>query len=178
MTDDRWMPVVGFEGFYEVSDTGKVRSLRHMTKQGVRGGRVLTPHVGPKGYLTVGLTATALGRRETRYVHELVLEAFVGPRPTGMDACHDPDPTRSNCHLANLRWDTRRSNFADKRAHGTQTFGSAHPSSKLTEAQVLEILSLRGTMSQKAIGMRFGVSNSQVHLIHTGQQWKHLERAQ
>ena len=175
MTDGRWAPVPGFEGFYEVSDAGLVRSLR-LTKQGWRGGRMLKPHVGPKGYLTVNLTAAALGKRETRYVHELVLAAFVGPRPDGMDACHDPDPNRSNCSLANLRWDTRRGNFADKRAHGTQTFGADHPSAKLTEPQVLEILSLRGKMSQSAIGRRFGVSNSQIHFIHSGQQWKHLER--
>lgn len=174
---ERWMPVLGFEGFYEVSDMGRIRSLRRTTKQGDRGGGMLKPYQQPNGYLTVVLTATALGKRSTRYVHHVVLEAFVGPRPDGMDGCHDPDRDRRNCHLANLRWDTRGGNLADKLAHGTQTRGESHPVAKLTGEQVRAIFDLRGKMSQAEIGRKFSVTGGMVHRIFKGIAWKHVGRA-
>ena len=53
------------------------------------------------------------GERRTRFVHHLVLETFVGPKPEGMEACHYPDPDKRNNALSNLRWDTHAENMAD-----------------------------------------------------------------
>ena len=79
---ERWLPVPGFEGLYEVSDEGRVRCLpRHR----VRGG-VLRPSAAGKGYLKVQLVHKQ--RHAHRYVHELVLTTFVGPRPPGMEVAH------------------------------------------------------------------------------------------
>jgi len=119
---ERWLPVVGLEGRYEVSDRGRVRSLNHVfiRKDGRRhrwSGRILATPLNDKGYPYVHI-----GRR-TRYVHQLVLEAFVGPRPADLDGCHgDGDPTNNS--LANLRWDTTSANAQDAIRHGTNAFSS------------------------------------------------------
>lgn len=117
MTDEEWRPAVGFEGRYEVSDLGRVRSL--LPTSGTNGGRrrgapdgVLKPTPSGK-YYTV-----SLGRRNTRTVHTLVLEAFVGPCPEGLEACHNNGDHADNT-LGNLRWDTRSENAKDKTRHGT-----------------------------------------------------------
>ncbi|ACI12645.1 HNH endonuclease [Mycobacterium phage Ramsey] len=118
-THEEWRPVVGFEGLYEVSNLGRVRSLDHFargrsgSKRLIRG-RVLRPAPRTSGHLTV-----ALGRNGgSKDVHTLVATAFIGPRPEGMECCHqDGDPT--NNRVENLRWDTRSANRLDSVRHGT-----------------------------------------------------------
>jgi hypothetical protein len=70
---------------------------------------------GPSNY---GHLSVVLGRRNTRMVHTLVLEAFVGPRPPGKEACHGNGQPGDN-RLSNLRWGTRSENIADAVRHGT-----------------------------------------------------------
>lgn len=124
MNMETWAPVLNYEGIYEVSDLGDVRSVdRYVPRSsGKRGGqnwkgRVLVQGTQRGGYRKVTLCRS--GRMETRTVHSLVVEAFLGPRPSPeMQACHnDGDP--ANNRLSNLRWDTRQSNMADKHLHGT-----------------------------------------------------------
>lgn len=122
---ERWLPVPGFEPYYEVSDQGRVRSYRPRGAA-ARGGsaspvaepRLLIPQVQRQtGYPYVLLQREKVGHN--RLVHRLVLEAFVGPPPAkDMQACHN-DGTRTNNRLENLRWDTRSGNMKDKILHGT-----------------------------------------------------------
>src|SRR5260370_570174 len=83
---ERWLPVPGYGGFYEVSDRGNVRSWRNRTC-GKRGA-LLRQHRRTGGYLCVTLTLD--GREARRSVHSLVLEAFKGPCPDGQEPCHGP----------------------------------------------------------------------------------------
>jgi hypothetical protein len=115
----QWAPIVDFEGFYEVSTDGQIRSR---PRPGTKGG-LLTPKVrdDDSGYLSVGLYAT--GREETHRIHNVVLIAFVGPRPQGMVARHlDGDPT--NNRLDNLCWGTSSENNIDQVRHGTHPHAS------------------------------------------------------
>ncbi|WP_341258240.1 NUMOD4 motif-containing HNH endonuclease [Gordonia malaquae] len=112
---EQWRPVLGFEGLYQVSDRGRVRSLDRTIVQSngttrTFKGQVLR-QVRMNAYMTVGLSHAGRGFRRT--VHRLVLESFVGPRPDGMEACHN-DSDGTNNHLQNLRWDTRKENAADR----------------------------------------------------------------
>lgn len=117
---EEWRPVVGWEGYYEVSDLGRVRSVTRQVRcrAGTRlhPGRVLRLKKHPFGY---GMCALSMdGAVTDRLVHHMVLEAFVGPRPAGLNGLHnDGDP--SNSRLTNLRWDTQAANIADAMAHGT-----------------------------------------------------------
>ncbi len=113
---ERWRPVVGHEGQYAVSDQGRVRSLGRRDAIGrARRERVLRPRKTSRDHLAVALYAD--GVRHDRQVHHLVLEAFVGPRPDGLDGCHWNDDPADN-RLANLRWDTRRANVLDSIRNG------------------------------------------------------------
>lgn len=124
-TPEEWRPVVGYEGLYEVSDLGRVRSLDRMIPDrwgGLRPvkGKILAANISPQtGYKTATLTDAAGGRKlYYALVHRLVLEAFVGPCPPGMECCHK-DLDRSNEALSNLRWDTRSANTLDAVQHRT-----------------------------------------------------------
>lgn len=128
ITGEVWRPVPGYHGFYEVSDHGRVRGLPRVVAHSIPGrtrsapGKVLDQETDKKGRKIVRLSRDGKPRR--RRVHTLVLEAFVGPCPAGMEGCHNNgDPTDNR--PGNLRWDTRSSNQADAVAHGTH-----HNSSK------------------------------------------------
>ena len=111
-----------------------------------------------------------------RLVHHLVLEAFVGPRPAGMECCHyDGDPT--NNRLANLRWDTSKANKADTKRHGRARIGTMVPSAKLTEKQVQQIRCeyVRGIVGCIRLGKRYGVSEASIRRVLTGQCWSHVQ---
>ena len=117
---ENWRPVVGYEGLYEVSDLGRVKSLAKTLPHAGYGSRrcpekILKDADNGTGHRTVGLWKDK--RQRKAFVHRLVLEAFVGPAPTGMEACHwDDDPT--NNHIDNLRWDTRKNNMVDMVRNG------------------------------------------------------------
>jgi len=91
------------------------------------------------GYPSVSLTNNSKGH--TRAIHRLVMEAFVGPKPEGME-CRHLDGNRGNPRLENLVWGTPVENQADRNTHGTSNSGEQHPLSKLTEKSVVQIKKL------------------------------------
>lgn len=116
MNDDveHWLPIAGLEGRCEVSDRGNVRSLK---------GRQLNPRryetkPGGPQYWRVYIPAPVA---RSRYVHRLVLEAFVGPCPPGMECRHLNGDSGDN-HLRNLQWGTPSENQFDKVRHGTHHY--------------------------------------------------------
>jgi hypothetical protein len=117
---EHWKDVPGYEGSYQISDLGRVRSVpRHVyCRNGhlhwIRG-RILKPSVGTCGHIQVRLSRA--GRSPTVPVHQLVLKAFIGPRPKGKEGCHN-DGVHANNRLSNLRWDTHRSNMTDASNQG------------------------------------------------------------
>lgn len=110
--DEQWKPVVGYEGYYEVSDAGNVRSLDRVVQRPTPSGgfaavplpgRILRQKKHPKtGHRMVAPSRD--GRQETLKVHRMVLEAFVGPPPTDRPfGLHWNDDVNDN-RLENLRW--------------------------------------------------------------------------
>lgn len=120
-TQEQWRPIPGYEGYYEVSDHGRVRSLdrtieRSNGQEVRRKGRVLRPGTYVSGHKHVNLHAPE--RKRKWRVHHLVLLAFVGPMPEGMEVCHNNGNPADN-RLENLRYDTHSSNLLDRNDHGT-----------------------------------------------------------
>lgn len=114
---ERWLPVAGYEGIYEVSSHGRVRSLRRLDPAGRRvGGRELTIVHLPTGHQRVKLSKD--GRSVHAALHRLVLAAFAGPPPDGCEALHN-DGNPANNRVENLRWGTRSENLRDSVRHGT-----------------------------------------------------------
>ena len=129
-TQEEWRPVVGWEGYYEVSDQGRVRSLNRtiVTSKGPRSyaGRIIRARLS-KGYPVV--TMTRPGQRKSAKIHTLVLEAFVGSRPTGKSACHNNGIPTDN-RVENLRWDTHTENMRDIVRHGNHFYAKRTHCSK------------------------------------------------
>lgn len=175
----RWRPVVGFEGFYEVSDRGQVRSVERLVahyqaKSGfaLRKSKVLKPAVVGR-YQQVMLWREGVDSQIK--VHALVLGAFHGPRPEGHVARH-LDGNAMNNHWRNLCWGTSQENSDDMRRHGTMLFGERSPTAKLTEAKVRQIRRLLAKRVRQAdIAARFGISSQQVNNINCGRAWTHVK---
>lgn len=120
MSEETWRWVPGYEGAYEVSDHGRVRSWRKWTRGPAPRYLKPQPHV-KYGHRKVMLWSQ--GAYDNWYVHRLVLAAFVGPMPEGQITRHlDGDP--SNNHLNNLAYGTPAENVADAIRHGTVAKGS------------------------------------------------------
>ena len=79
--------------------------------------RQLKGSLGPEGYIIVRLKRASGRKCDYRPLHQLILEAFVGPRPCGYEACHN-DGNKTNNAALNLRWDTRSENMLDRGRHG------------------------------------------------------------
>lgn len=114
--NEEWREIPGNSSFYEASNLGRIRSVSRTVKFSDGRSRfyeskILKPTPDKGGYLTVTIL------RKTRTVHSLVLEAFVGPRPLGCEACHGVKGNQDNS-IENLRWDTIRENRIDTVRHG------------------------------------------------------------
>lgn len=121
-----WKPIPGYEGYYEVSDHGRVRSLdRVITNKLGRPcrirGRMLKLYQGNHGYYVVVLNRDGEGSPQT--VHRLVLWAFTGTNPSELNCCHN-NGIRTDNRLENLRWDTPSENNYDIVRHGRHGMGS------------------------------------------------------
>lgn len=101
----------------------------------------------------------------------LILLAFIGPCPDGMECCHE-DGDETNDRLDNLRWGSRESNCEDKRRHGTLPLGERAGRNKLTEKQVLEIIASGRPL--KPLAVKYGVSEATVSHVLRGKTWKYL----
>lgn len=159
---------------YRIGDDGSAWSRRRI---GRRGGtsvewRRLKALWNRRGYLYHGLRRD--GRNLPVTVHKLVLQAFVGPRPEGMEACHR-DGDRTNNSLSNLRWDTRRANTDDRTAHGTCPHGEGHYLAKLTEERVREMRRLHAEgWGYKRLAKEFKLNESTARSAVIRETWKHV----
>jgi HNH endonuclease/NUMOD4 motif len=111
---EHWKAVSGYEGRYFISDQGRVYSP---PRKGTRGG-ILAHVFNTSGYPTVHFWQIGQDKQRTVAVHQLVAEAFLGPRPDGMEVCHG-DGNPQNNHVSNLMYDTHARNVRDMRDHGT-----------------------------------------------------------
>lgn len=179
---ERWLPVPGFP-YYEVSDLGRVRSINRVIPCRNRWGGVhltayrgclLKPKADPYGHLAVSLS-----RDQVQYmcaIHRLVAEAFIGPRPPGMEACHGPGGKADN-RVANLRYDTHSGNMADRLRDGTDGRGSKNPAAKLTEEAVADIRSRASAGKrgiQKRLADEYNVSPLTISFIVRRKLWTHI----
>lgn len=134
MTDkEKWRSIEGYEGYYEVSNLGRVRSLERTLADGrIRKGKVL--HGSRKtdtGRLKVSLSRD--GRVATAMIHRLVAMAFLGVPPDGRGLVLHSDGDHLNNRSSNLRWGTYADNVQDSLEHGT------HRNQYTTAAEVLAL---------------------------------------
>lgn len=133
-----WKPIPGYEGLYEVSNRGRIKSIAGFKRYAGKQRRIKIRIV--RGCRSVCLVDKN-GRKKEVLIHLLVLLAFVGPKPKDKQECrHFPDKNPSHNCVENLQWGTYQEQWEDKVVHGTDNtghrYGEDHPSSTMTEAIV------------------------------------------
>lgn len=173
---ENWKSVVGYEGFYEVSDAGSIRTVERLQES--YGGRswIKPPQLRKSTFdgRYMVITLAKLGTRKRFYVHDLVLTAHVSERPKGMQGCHG-DRNGKNNVLLNLRWDTPGANNEDKRGHGTLPMGESHGMNKYTEESILAVkVMINQGLNSTEIETATGIHRCTVAAVRSGRQWAHL----
>lgn len=170
---EEWRSLVGFEGRYEVSSLGKIRTLSRYRPEYYHS--ILSPWLTLRGYESVSLRLD--GRRVSVSVHRAVMAAFVGPCPEGEQVAHN-DGNRRNNRIDNLRYATPSSNIDDRRRHGRTARGQRNGGAKLDQAAARTILSLKDRgISASEIAHLACVHPSTVSAIWNGENWTNLSEA-
>lgn len=172
---EEWRDVIGYEGMYQVSSLGRVRSCLTTASKTRQTWHLLSlSRNGKESYAPMKVGLKRRGTHKNRTVHSLVLEAFVGPRPAGYEGSHlDGNPAHN--YVTNLKWETPSENCMRKEEHGTLLRGRDNRGcAKLTEEQVLEIRRLDGTMPRTHIAKRFKIDPSNVKKICDRRSWRYL----
>jgi hypothetical protein len=167
---EEWRPVPSYEGWYSISNLGRVR--RERKDSNTWSGRILKPQPnGRPGYLQVILSRQA--QKHVYRVHRLVAFAFLGPCPEGYEVNHK-DGVKANNSASNLEYETPRGNIKHSFRLGLQPSqqGSRNPHARLTEDAVRKIRAAIGTHEE--IAQRFAASRSAVSLIKERKRWKHV----
>ena len=185
MISETWKDIPGYEGIYQASNLGKVRSLdrfenfdnRAGNKISIRRrkGRVLK-HMIRKGYCSVWIRKN--GSSTTKGCHHLVALAFLGVPPhkvgnhLGGYQVNHKDCNKQNNRVENLEWVTREENIKHGQKHNLFAHGENVKHAKLTEKDVLEIL--ESQLNTVQLGKMYGVSNVMVGLIKRKKAWRYL----
>lgn len=182
---EEWRPVQGCEGRYEVSSAGKVKSLGRRVRCGTLKNsdktrlvpeKILKESFDTDGYAMVLLSYNdSIGRPRCKKVHQLVAHAFLGPQPKGTWVLHGP-AGRTDNSVTNLYYGTPKQNVLDKWRDDTIVIGSKHHKAKLNEKDVCEIKTeLSRGVTARVLAARYGVHQSAICKIKSGQNWKWLQ---
>lgn len=174
-----WKAIKGFEGGYEISNDGQVKSLARITKGGNNGPFAIKERLLRITFtkLRPNVSMSYQGTKRTFLVHKLVADAFL-PQPEGKDVVIHKDGNLKNCCVDNLEWlsnaelaEKRKSDDTYKALKGTQVH-----SAKLSEENVLSIRDRysRGNETMFDLAAEFNVSKALISYIVNYKSWKHI----
>ena len=169
-----WRPVDGYEGLYEVSNMGEVRSVARWvscrTGKRLSEGVILARRVSVGHYWSVSLSRNS--KYEKCLVHRLVAKAFC---PGSGVVVRHLDGDGFNNNASNLAWGSYEDNEADKLRHGRRPMGESHPNSKMTDGNVRTIRDMhKRVFSQLAIARDLGLNRGVVGIVVRGEGWTHV----
>jgi len=166
-----WRAIPEWDGRYEVSDKGEVRSIdRRVDASNGRTNFIRGQYL--KSRAVLGYPQVKLRRPGQAWhvkVHTLVLLAFVGPRPDGEEARH-LNGDRTDNRLENLRWGTKLENGADKAAHCSSK-GVNHGRHKLTAFQAFMVQESPAHIKHAELAAQLGVTSASISCIRRGINW-------
>lgn len=167
---EEWRPVVNYEGWYEVSNLGRVRRVK--PGKCTYPGKIISGMVMTIGYRCVGLSKCETKSKQ-RYVHHLVAAAFLGLRPEKHQINHK-DGDKLNNRLSNLEYVTHKENARHAARSGLLPVGENSHCAVLTDDDIRAIRGLHGTMTNRELGAIYRIDNGHIHRIATRQLWKHV----
>lgn len=169
LENEKWKDIIGYEGYYQVSNHGRVKSLSRYK----RSERIRKFFKSKTGYLSVNLRKDNIAN--TFYVHRLVAMHFLNG-DFNLTVNHK-DGNKQNNHVDNLEWCTKGENNSHAHRIGLMNKkGENCNFAKLTEKQVIEILNeLSRGVKGKDLAIRYGVSRGNISLIKNRKNWKHLK---
>lgn len=172
---EQWKDIPSYEGLYQVSTHGHVKSLARMIMG--RGGwpqpwaeRILRPDVSKTGHLYVRLCHS--GHSKKYAIHRLVLLTFIGSPPSHQQETRHYDGDPQNNQLTNLYWGSSKENKADRERHGTVPRGAKNGRTRLTENQVLAIRN--DSRDNYIVAAEYGLYRSHITKIRLRHIWKHI----
>ena len=173
---EKWRDVPGWEGFYAVSDRGRVKRLAGSPC--CKEDRILKPMKNQRGYLTVAPVRSGV-KQNPVVIHRLVLQAFVGPPPSTNHMANHINGDKTDNRVENLEWVTHAENIKhayDAGLHGRYA-GAAASGSKLTDEQALEVLRLSAQgVRHHELAAQFGIKYAAVANIVKGLTYSYLPR--
>ena len=178
MNQEKWKAIKGYEGLYEVSDLGNIRSIGRYTpaRSGsckFQKGMVRKLSFIPKRYVCATLSKEGVPR--TFDIHRLVAKAFI-PNPDNLPEVDHKDNNKHNNRVDNLQWISRLGNAQKAVASGLQPRGDRCSNAVATEEIVLKIRKLYATTvpSQLKLEKMFGISRGAIWYIVNRKTWRHI----
>lgn len=179
-----WKDIPGYEGWYQVSSTGRVKSMARSTPTRNRWGpctynqpeKEIQGRIDRYGYRRFSLTVN--GKTSHLFVHTAVALAFIGPRPTPNHQVAHWDGDKLNNTVENLRWATVKENAQDKIRHGVTAnqFGERHSHNKLTDEAIRHIRSEPHYWGvNRALAKQYGVTEQTIGKVRRRERWPHIE---
>ena len=175
---EEWKDIEGFEGFYQVSNLGRVKSLGGWCGTAKRKEKIRATHLTHDGYVKVRLIHR--GKDKTKRVHRLVAEAFI-PNSENEETVNHLDGNKQNNVVSNLEWVNRTGQMLHAYSLGLKSsrLGSENSNAKLADGQVKEIRKLYIPQSKEfgtvALGKKYGVTNRVIGLIISGKAYKNVK---
>jgi hypothetical protein len=171
---ERWEPIPGYEGLYEVSTNGRVRSYHNFGWQKRKNPVILKPHISVYGYPQISLCKDKAVRNVN--IHRIVAMVFLPTPPYSNMQIDHINGIKTDNRVSNLEWVTPRENTMRSLALGLKPTGERHGMSKLTERDVLDMRFLykQGGYTHRGLGKMFGVSHCVVGRILRGESWVHI----
>ena len=173
-----WKDIKGYEGHYQVSDLGRVKSLSRVVKSrvGVFGTKkeiILKTFKNGDGYLKYKLCIN--GKEKSVISHRLVANEFL-ENPFNKPQVNHKNGIKDDNRVDNLEWVTSSENVIHSLANNLKIpqKGSEHGMSKLTEKEVLEIRAIGRTKTLKEVGKMYNVDMSLISLILLNKIWNHV----
>lgn len=163
--EEVWKDIPDYEGLYQISNFGSVKSLnRNLTLKGNK---------GTTGYIHVNLSK--FNKYKTFDIHRLVASMFI-PNPEKYKYVNHIDGNKLNNYYKNLEWTTAKENTKHATELGLKNDrGSNSKNAKLKQEDVLEIRKLYEILTKKEISQKYGISASYISLIVNNKRWSYLK---
>ena len=164
--EEIWKDIEGYEGLYEVSNLGRVRSLWNGKI------KILKPWISGTGYLQITLYKD--NRRENIFVHKLVCEGFI-PKDSDRNTVNHKNGVKTDNNINNLEWASYSENTKHAYKNGlNKNKGESHKSAKLSKLQVQEIRNTNWKIPQREIASKFNIGTRHLRHILANKSWRDI----